>query len=172
MTSKQTIRVTVIMLTLTLVLGGHLAALRAGQAPCAQEAGSTQSLGQTIYVPAYSDIPYRDAKRRYQLAVTLSMRNTDWTHPISITSVRYSDAEGRLLRAYVEQPLRLGPLASTTLVVAERDTQGGAGASFLVEWRAEVPVYAPVVEAVMIGTSGTQGISFLSPGRVLRTQCP
>jgi hypothetical protein len=36
-----------------------------------------------------------------------------------------------------------------------------------VEWRAEEPVNAPLVEAVMVGTSGTQGISFTGSSRVI-----
>jgi hypothetical protein len=173
MTSKQMRHIAVILVMFALVLTRQFtAALSAGHDPCAPEVGGEKSLGQTIYVPAYSDIPYVDAKRRYQLAVTLSIRNTDMVHPMHITSVRYTDTEGRFLRAYVEQPLRLGALAATAFVVAEGDTQGGTGASFLVEWRAEVPVHAPVIEAVMIGTVGAQGISFISPGRVLRTRRP
>ena len=46
----------------------------------------------------------------------------------------------------------------------EQDKSGGLGANFLVEWVAEQPVYGPVVEAVMIGTAGTQAISFVSTG--------
>jgi hypothetical protein len=165
--------VAMVLLLLTLVVAHQPAAtLSTGNSPCAPEAGSTKSLGQTLYVPAYSDIPYIDKTRRYLLTVTLSIRNADVAQPISVTSVRYFDTAGRLLRAYVTQPLRLEPLASTAFVVEERDTQGGTGASFLVDWRAMVPAHAPVVEAVMIGTAGTQGISFISPGRVLDTQCP
>ena len=37
-------------------------------------------------------------------------------------------------------------------------------------WTAEGPVTEPVIEAVMIGLSGTHGISFVSPGRTLRRQ--
>ncbi len=158
------------VLLLLLLMGARLPA--AEPSSCPAEAGSEKSRGQTLYVPAYSDIPYRDEMRRYQLAITLSIRNTDAAQSIDIMSVRYFDTEGHFLRAYVEHPLRLGPLASTAFVVQERDTRGGTGASFLLAWRAEVPVHAPVVEAVMIGTSGTQGISFISPGRVLTTQCP
>jgi hypothetical protein len=173
MTGNQTSRMSMVILMLTLVLVCQLIAVPVtGHPLCTPGTGGETSLGQTIYVPAYSDIPFRDATRRYQLAVTLSIRNTDWVQPIRVTSVRYFDTEGRLLHTYVEQPLRLAPLAATTLVVAEHDIRGGAGASFLVEWRAEVAVHTPVVETVMIGTSGTQGISFVSPGRVLRTQCP
>ena len=169
MTSIPIRRGVIILLLLTLV-GARLS--MAQPRPCPAEAGNEKSRGQTLYVPAYSDIPFIDETRRFQLAVTLSVRNTDAAQAIQIMSVRYFDAEGRFLHAYVEPLRRLGPLASTTFVVHEHDTRGGAGASFLVEWRAEVPVHAPVVEAIMIGTSSQQGISFLSPGRVLTTQCP
>lgn len=140
--------------------------------PCSTESGSEKIRGQTLYVPAYSDVPVIDASRRFQLTVTLSVRNTDAAQAIQLTAVRYFNAEGRFLQAYVERPLRLGPLASATFVVQERDTRGGTGASFLVDWQAETAVHAPVVEAVMIGTSNNQGISFISPGRVLTIQCP
>lgn len=49
----------------------------------------------------------------------------------------------------------------------EDDSRGGAGANFLVDWGAEQPISEPVVEAVMIGTASQQGISFISPGRVV-----
>ena len=45
---------------------------------------------------------------------------------------------------------------------------GRLARSFLVEWLATEPVNAPVVEAVMIGTARTQGISFVTEGRVIR----
>ncbi len=168
--TSMPIRFRVMVLLMLTLMGAPLPA--AERSSCPAEAGSGKSRGQTLYVPAYSDVPYRDEMRRYQLAITLSIRNTDAVQSIVIMSVRYFDTEGRFLHAYVEPPLSLGPLASKAFVVQERDTRGGTGASFLVEWRAEVPVHAPVVEAVMIGTSGTQGISFISPGRVLTTQCP
>jgi hypothetical protein len=124
-------------------------------------------LGQKLYVPAYSHIYYQNQKRRYPLAVTLSIRNTDEQHALKITSVRYVGAQGQILKQYAETAPRLGPLASTEFFVDEEDKSGGLGASFLVEWTAEQPVHAPVVEAVMIGTAGTQAISFVSAGRVL-----
>jgi hypothetical protein len=122
--------------------------------------------GQTIYVPVYSHVYFRD-KSRYLLAVTLSVRNADPHHAIIIRSVQYYDTAGQLVQAYLTEPLRLSPLASTDFVVAQRDKVGGSGANFIVEWQAEQPVNAPIVEAVMVGTTGTQGISFVSPGRVI-----
>ena len=133
---------------------------------------AAHTLGQKIYVPAYSHIYYQNQKRRYPLAVTLSIRNTDEQHPLKVTSTRYVGTEGQVLKEYVETPILLGPLASTEFFVDEQDRSGGLGANFLVEWVAEQPVYGPVVEAVMIGTAGTQAISFVSTGRVLCHRTP
>jgi hypothetical protein len=129
------------------------------------------AVGQTLYVPAYSHIYYYSKQHRILLAITLSIRNTDPTHPITITSVRYYDTPGQLIKEYLERPLLLRPLESTEFVVEERDTRGGTGANFIVEWIAEERVSDPIVEAVMI-SSGTQGISFVSPGRVIRGKNP
>jgi hypothetical protein len=133
---------------------------------------ATRTLGQKVYVPAYSHIYYQNQKRRYLLAVTLSIRNTDAQHPLKVTSTRYVGTEGQMLKEFVETPIRLGPLASTEFFVDEHDKSGGLGASFLVEWVAEQPVYSPVVETVMVGTAGTQAISFVSTGRVLCHRTP
>jgi hypothetical protein len=138
------------------------------------EAGPVRTVGQMIYVPVYSHIYYGGkgygGKRQYLLAVTLSIRNTDPQQSMLVTSIRYYDSEGRFLQDYLERPQRLGPLVSTEIFVEEHDMRGGAGANFLVEWQADTPVNAPLVEAVMVGTSGTQAISFTSPGRVLSNQ--
>ena len=133
---------------------------------------ASRTLGQKVYVPAYSHIYYQNQKRRYLLAATLSIRNTDEQHPLKVTSTRYVAAEGQVLKEFVETPIRLGPLASTEFFVDEHDKSGGLGASFLIEWGAEQPVSAPVVETVMVGTSGTQAISFVSTGRVLCHRTP
>lgn len=130
-----------------------------------QAAGSPSEL---VYVPVYSSIPTTDAARKLDLSVTLAVRNTDSTRPIDIQSIRYYSAEGRLIQAYVERPVRLAPLAAHTVVIAETDTRAGVAGSFLVEWSAAGPIHAPVIEAVMIGARGQQGISFLSMGRILR----
>lgn len=127
------------------------------------------AIGQTVYVPIYSHIYHFNSQgHRMNLSATLSIRNTDLNHPLILTSVRYYDTEGRLLRQDVERPVALKPMASTSFFVAADDTSGGAGANFIVEWVAEIPISAPVIEAVMINSSAGQGISFLSPGRVIK----
>ena len=102
------------------------------------------------------------------LTATLSIRNTDDRNPVRVTAVSYYGTHGTLVRQYLSEPLRLGPMASVDYVVAEDDTTGGAGANFIVEWDASVEVTQPVVEAVMISTASQQGISFVSTGRVIK----
>jgi Protein of unknown function (DUF3124) len=123
--------------------------------------------GQTLYVPAYSSIFNSDEAARFNLAVTLSIRNADPNHPIIVSSIRYYDQDGQLVHDYLQKPLRVGPMAATEFFVKESDMSGGVSASFLVEWVADQSVNSPVVESVMIGIATTQGISFTCPGRVL-----
>ncbi|MCA9981248.1 MAG: DUF3124 domain-containing protein, partial [Anaerolineales bacterium] len=101
------------------------------------------------------------------LAVTLTIHNTDLEHAIVLTSVRYYDTQGQLLREYLVEPRELGPLASTEFFVDANEQSGGLGTNFIVEWVAEQPVFEPIVEAIMLNTSSTQGISLTSQGRVI-----
>jgi PBP1b-binding outer membrane lipoprotein LpoB len=127
------------------------------------------AMGQTIYVPVYSHIYHEDQHKILNLAATLSIRNTDQTNRIIITSVRYYDSDGKLVRQYLTQPIQLGAMASTDFVVARTDSSGGVGANFIVKWVAEKEISEPVVEAVMIGTESSQGISFISSGKVIKS---
>ena len=67
----------------------------------------------------------------------------------------------------MEKPIELNPMASTRFVVKESDRAGGSGANFIVEWKASQPVNSPIMEGVMISTQMSQGISFVSRGKVI-----
>lgn len=116
-----------------------------------------------VYVPAYSHI-YHHEGDAFLLATTLSIRNTDRRDTLLVTSVRYYDTGGRLVRRHLQEPRALAPLGSMEIVVEEQDVSGGSGANFIVEWRSDGPVSRPVVEAVMISTRSGQGVSFTSRG--------
>lgn len=64
--------------------------------------------------------------------------------------------------------MRLGNLASVEFVIQKADTAGGPGANFLVRWAGAPDIDEPVIEAVMIGPSGSAGFSFTSVGRVVK----
>lgn len=122
--------------------------------------------GQTVYVPVYSHI-YADGGRPHLLEATLSVRNLDPNRAITLKSVKYFDTEGVLIKAYLNDEIRLGPLQTQAFLVEKRDTRGGSGANFIVVWDAEEPVYEPLIEAIMVGFSNNNSISFTSPGRAL-----
>ena len=126
--------------------------------------------GQTIYVPAYSHIYTGNRESPFLLTVTLSIRNIDPKRQIAITLVDYYETQGKLVKKYVEKPITLKPLESLRYVVPEKDTSGGSGANFIVEWKADTPVNPPIVETIMIGTQMQQGVSFTSRGRVILSE--
>lgn len=127
-------------------------------------------MSQTIYVPIYSHIYHQDRQEDFNLAASLSIRNTDQTNPLIITSVSYYGSDGKLVKQYLPRPIQLNALASTDFFVKKSDTSGGFGANFIVKWVAQTEISEPVVEAVIIGTDFHQGISFISPGRVIKRQ--
>ncbi|WP_425396782.1 DUF3124 domain-containing protein [Aeoliella sp.] len=119
-----------------------------------------------VYVPIYSHVYYNQG-RPYLLEATLSIRNTDLRNAVYVRSVRYYDTRGELAKTYVDQPIRLGPLETIEFLVKAHDTTGGSGANFLVEWFSTDSINEPIIEAVMVGTNGAQGIAFSRSGQVL-----
>ncbi len=156
------------------------AACEPGAAPKAHEAVATpgdstvvpragEASGKRLYyVPVYSHIYFRDTVSAVNLAVTLSIRNTDPQHGLTLSRVDYYDTRGRPLRAYLASPRRLAPLETAEYLVHRDDTTGGSGANFLVELAADSTVTEPVVEAVMIGFSGNLATSFVTHARLLQ----
>ena len=123
--------------------------------------------GQTVYVPAYSHIYVGSNEHPFLVTVTLSIRNIDPKHNITITAVEYYETQGDFLKKFLTAPVKLKPLESLRYVVPEKDKSGGSGANFIVKWKADKPVNAPIVESVMIGAKVQQGISFTSRGRAI-----
>lgn len=132
--------------------------------------GYRLSSGQTLYVPVYSNIFTGPKGLPFNLAAMLSIRNTDLQHPFKVTSIDYYDTAGKLVRSYSTKPTTVAPLAATYIYLEERDTKGGFGANFIVRWQADRVINAPIIECIMIGATSGQGISFVSPGQVIREQ--
>lgn len=125
------------------------------------------AIEKITYVPAYSHVYYRSGQE-YLLAITLSIRNTSFTDSVLVKSVRYYNTKGRLVKKYSKESLQIPPMATAEFFVQDEDTSGGSGANFIVEWKTKKGVDEPIVEAIMIGTSSGQGISLISPGRVIK----
>ena len=111
------------------------------------------SAGQTIYLPVYSHVYHGDLDKRQRPSETLvsthvSIRNTDLTATIRLSSARYYNTQGQLVRNYVNAPINIGPLGTHEIFVPRSDTAGGSGANFLIVWSAETPVNVPIIEAL------------------------
>lgn len=127
--------------------------------------------GQIVYVPAYSHV-YHGKGKPHLVTITLSIRNTSINNEIVLKSVRYHGTQGKLVRSYLDNPVRITPLGTTEVIVEREDASGGSGANFLVEWFANQPVTSPLIEAVMIDTQSQQGISFALRGVVIQETIP
>ena len=141
----------------------------AGAVPMTSQAAELIALskGQTVYVPAYSHIYSGNREQVFLLTVTLSIRNVDLHQSITLDKVEYYETQGKFLRKYLDKPVTLKPLESTRFIVPQKDETGGSGANFIVAWKAEEEVNAPIIETVMIGTQNQQGISFTSRGQAI-----
>lgn len=116
---------------------------------------------QSAYVPAYSHIYYGDKPSKILLTTTLSIRNTDPYKTLKLQKVEYRSDQGKVLKNFVMMPMTIQPLSAVRFVVPETDTKGGSGASFIITWSADAKLNKPVIQAVMIGATANQGISFV-----------
>jgi hypothetical protein len=122
---------------------------------------------QKVYVPIYSDIYIFSGTQTFPLTATLSIRNTSFSDTMFVNAVDYYDSDGNLAKQYLKKPIYITPLATVEFVVRSNDNLGGVGANFIVDWGAKKVTKNPVIQAVMIGDSNQQGISFVTEGIVI-----
>jgi hypothetical protein len=116
---------------------------------------------QAVYVPVYSHI-YYDGGRPYLLEAMLSVRNVDPKRSVYVSAVEYYDTNGKLSKRFIDRLIKLDALQTIEFLVERHDVTGGSGANFIVEWHAGTKdTHAPLIEAVMVGRSGTNAISFV-----------
>ena len=143
-----------------------LTALLASVSQAEDQHPGERSVGQTIYVPAYSHV-FTHEQKRQPLASTLLVHNVDPVVPIVVTRVRYHNEAGEVVRDLLDAPVDLAPFQSGDFLVPINDDTGGVGANFVVEWTSDQPALGPLTESVMIGGTGTHGISFTARGKVI-----
>lgn len=124
---------------------------------------------ETDYLPVYSDIYYQDGTKRFPITATISIRNTSLTDSAFVLSANYYDSYGKLLHSYLDSTLLLSPLESIELVVEEDESEGGAGANFIIDWAATKYTDQVMIQSIMISTYGQQGVSFLSDAKMIKS---
>ena len=136
----------------------------------AQEALSS---GQSLYLPVYSHLYHGDLDRSGKPSETLtsahiSIRNTDSSSSLKVSSARYYDTGGKLLKEYVPSPRSIPPLGTLELFVPHTDVTGGSGANFIIQWSAEGPINPPLVEALHADIRASRSVVFITTARVLK----
>lgn len=119
----------------------------------------------TSYLSIYSQIYNFNEHRSQNLTVTVSIRNTNRADSIFINRAEYFNTAGDLIRTYFNYPIFIAPMETVEIIIDQADRSGGSGANFLFDWTIKKGKYEPLFEAVMISTTSSQGISFVTEGR-------
>lgn len=131
-------------------------------------AGRTNS--QVLYLPIYSHIWHGDVDSKGQpmktlVSVSVSIRNTDPSKPIQVTSAQYFDTDGKRLREYIPAPRTIPPMGTYELFIPRSDDTGGSGANFIIAWRSDVSVNVPIVEAFHANLPVGRTVAFTTSAR-------
>lgn len=115
--------------------------------------------GQVLYLPLYHQVFIDQREFDYHLTCTLVIRNTDASVPITILQARYYDEQGSARQDLLPQPVEIPSLGAIRRLVkpAGMDVKN---ACLIIKWQAPKPVSPPLVQAVMVGTRSTLGVSF------------
>lgn len=119
----------------------------------------------TSYLSVYSQVYSQTEHRTHNLTVTVSLRNLNSHDTVYIDKAAYFDTHGKSIRTYFKHPIYIAPMETVEIVIDESDKHGGTGGNFLFDWRIHPDSNEPLFEAVMISTSGQQGISFITNGK-------
>ena len=144
-------------------------------AAAAQEAPAL-SAGQTLYLAIYShlyhgDVHPKTGKPSETLVSThVSIRNTDPVSPMKVSSARYFNTDGNLLREYQATPKAIPPLGTLELYVPRSDSSGGSGANFLITWNADKPINPPIIEALHADIRESRTLLFVTTARPIQTR--
>jgi hypothetical protein len=118
----------------------------------------------STYLPVYSEIYQRNKNFTFDLTATISIRNISISDTIFLFKADYYNTHGDLIHKYIEKPVFVRPMETIEIVVNEGDKIGGTGANFVFDWAKRINRLDPFFEAVMISTSGQQGLSFTTQG--------
>ncbi|HEY9113604.1 MAG TPA: DUF3124 domain-containing protein [Bacteroidales bacterium] len=116
------------------------------------------------YLPVYSQIYQLNENRTYDLTVTVSLRNISLSDTIYILNADYYNTSGEKIRNYFNTPIYLLPMETVEIIIDELDREGGTGDNFVFGWAVKNEKNLPFFEAVMISTTGQQGLSFTTRG--------
>ena len=118
---------------------------------------------KAYYLPLYTSIYSQSEHRRNALTSTVSIRNVMQSQSIFLHRADLFNTEGEKIKSYIaEGQVKLSPLETIEIVLGKDWGKAGSGGNFIFEFHLPEIADAPLIEAVMISTSGQQGLSFSS----------
>lgn len=117
------------------------------------------------YLSVYSQVYSGSEHMTHDLTAIISIRNTSETDSIFLSSTKYYNTNGNLVKNYFDKPVFLLPLETIEIVIDEVNAEGGTGANFIFDWQKDSITSEPLFESVMISTSGNQGLSLIVQGK-------
>lgn len=128
-----------------------------------KESLQPMEIQQDVYVAAYSDIYYESEEKKTFLTVILSLRNTSFSDTLYFDKIDYYSSGGKLLKSYIDNVLVLRPMESMEYIVKASEKQGGAGANFVVSYKAKSTLKnPPFIESIMMGNLDGYRFAFTS----------
>ncbi|MEP2935185.1 MAG: DUF3124 domain-containing protein [Gilvibacter sp.] len=128
---------------------------------------NTMETGST-FLSIYSQIFMRNERDQTDLTATVSIHNPNLESRIYIDKAVYYNTAGIPIRTYFNKTIFIEPMETVQIVIDGIDREGGTGANFIFDWQKNPELNEPIIEAVMISTSGQQGISFVTAGKRIK----
>ena len=124
-----------------------------------------------LTLSAYSEIYSINESKPLPLTVTVSIRNPNVSDTIFVEKADFYNTSGEQIRNYIKQPIYVTPMETVEIVISRIDMEGGSGANFMFDWKADSTAYDPIFEAVMIHAyGGNYGLSFSTQGVLLKKE--
>jgi hypothetical protein len=149
--------------------------LGAGRVDACHSAGKPAAFRRAVTLPGdlfhlyHGDVHPKTGKPSETLVSThVSIRNTDPGVAMKVSSARYYNTEGKLLREFLSKPQAVPPLGTYELYVPRSDSSGGSGANFIIEWSAEKPINPPIVEALHADIREARTLLFVTTARPIQ----
>lgn len=141
------------LILLNVVLPGQLAAVEL-------------STGSAIYVPIYRSFYqiYGSSRDAYNLTSTACLHNTDPKQTIQVLAIDYYDSSGKLVKKFIDAPLKMKPLNSKEITLQPRTEPEDFGGNLLIRWKSDQPANHPIAEVLMTGQFLNRGVSFMTRG--------
>lgn len=119
--------------------------------------------GGKVYLPIYRNLIIDERGRRLPVHTNVYVRNLDQKQNLRLISATLFDAQGRQVGSLASKEIVLTPLAAVSFSVKPFEDDGGE-ACVIINWSAKAPVRPPMVQGLILGTAGQQGISLTTRG--------